>query len=377
MPNHEILYWGEFNGFEGGIERYAWKTAAALRECGFHVRYAGNTPGRNPELFRSGFDQVLSPEAVFRSGIPFDLVMLHKIPRLEILDELTVRFGKRLVFCVHDHDLYCPRHHAYTPFGRVNCRRAYAPMRCRLCAALSAPRNWRKMIPGHAEILRKLRARHLVVLSEFMQDNLLRNGFSSSRIHVIRPFLECGEKRDGFLPDGILRLLFLGQLIRGKGADLLLEVLSRLRIPWRAVFAGDGNDRSRLEKRAVRIGLSGQIEFSGWTDAPEVYFRQADVTVLPFRWQEPFGLSGLESAAAGVPVVAFDVGGVREWLVNGKNGFAVPERDCAAMAEKIELLFHRRELLSQMSSAGQSLVREKFTPTAFILALFTLMESLK
>ena len=113
-------------------------------------------------------------------------------------------------------------------------------------------------------------------------------------------------------PGAPLRILYLGQLIRGKGADLLLEALRLLTLPWRASIVGDGGDRGMLEAAAARYGIADRVGFTGWRSDPEKCFAEHDVAVFPSRWQEPFGLSGAEAQAHGLPVVGFDVGGGRE-----------------------------------------------------------------
>lgn len=86
------------------------------------------------------------------------------------------------------------------------------------------------------------------------------------------------------------------------------------------------------------FGFGERVRFLGWCGRPEELFAEADAAVFPFRWQEPFGLCGLEAAAHGVPVVAFDLGGVREWLIDGVTGIAVKPFDGKAMAAAVARL---------------------------------------
>jgi glycosyltransferase involved in cell wall biosynthesis len=69
-----------------------------------------------------------------------------------------------------------------------------------------------------------------------------------------------------------------------------------------------------------------RVEFPGWLSHPEKdkLLKQSDLVVVPSLWPEPFGMVGLEACMHGVPVVAFDSGGVREWLQDGVNGFLAP-----------------------------------------------------
>jgi len=66
--------------------------------------------------------------------------------------------------------------------------------------------------------------------------------------------------------------------------------------------------------------------FPGWVNAEDrhLWLTRASIAALPSTWPEPFGLVGLEAAAAGVATIAFNVGGISEWLQDGVNGVAVP-----------------------------------------------------
>ena len=154
----------------------------------------------------------------------------------------------------------------------------------------------------------------------------------------------------------------------------MLEALRRLTIPWEAVIAGDGNDRTMLENNASAFGIADRVKFTGWLDEPESCFADCDAAVFPSRWQEPFGLSGAEASAHGLPVVAFDVGGVREWLEDSVTGFIVPEQDVGAMAAKLEQLFRDRGLAKRLGNAGRERIRERFSAERFLAAMRQLLE---
>ena len=369
MSSGAILYCGEFTGFAGGIERYAYRTAQCLRESGWSVSWCGQQGARCEAQFRSGFDAVLTPEEALAQSSDYDLAILHKIPSLEMLLRLRERFGERLVFLAHDHDLYCPRRYYYTPFGRTNCHRACAPLRCWLCSRLVSPRKWSGLRRHHTALLREMREHHAAVLSGFMKRNLLLNGFHEELIHALPPVIDIPEKLDRLEAGDKLRILFLGQLIRGKGADLLLQALSLLSCPWQATIAGEGNDRPMLEALAETLGIADRVHFTGWLEKPETCFADCDVEVFASRWQEPFGLSGAEALAQGVPVVAFDVGGVREWLEDGVSGFIVPEKDVRAMAEKLDVLWRDRALRMKMGENGRRSIGERFSRECFLSAV--------
>jgi len=129
------------------------------------------------------------------------------------------------------------------------------------------------------------------------------------------------------------RLLFVGRMDRLKGGGYLLDALPRVAAavgrPMTLTFAGDGPARSSWEAAAARVTRRRpalRIEFAGWLDRGGIAacLARADVLVVPSLWPEPFGLVGLEAARRGLPVAAFAVGGIRDWLRPGVNGCLAP-----------------------------------------------------
>ena len=346
-----ILYIGKYNGIVGGIERYVQKSAELLRRNGFAVHYLyTENGGMEQEIFAGAFDtiQIFSPENDWLKNA--DIVIIHNIIGVEYLPFMP---EKKAFFFAHDHNIYCQRHHYYWPVGRINCHRKYNKFICKLCSL------GRNAAPPLAEY-RKLPA---LVLSDFMADNLRKNGFE--KVIKLPAFIKTTEKEHNFMPDGVLRILFLGQLIRGKGADLMLKTLARLDLPFTCTIAGDGKDRPMLEKMVKKLNLDHKVRFTGFVSTPEDLWDNCDVFFFPIRWQEPFGLVGLEALAHGIPVVAFDLGGVREWLIDHENGFAVPEGTDAGSVLK-KMFDHPEHFFNKMSSAGTALTKEKFSEEMFI-----------
>ena len=92
-------------------------------------------------------------------------------------------------------------------------------------------------------------------------------------------------------------------------------------------FAGDGRERQSLERQAAQLqNQKLAIEFAGWAERREIeaLLESCALLVVPSLWPEPFGLVGPEAGLSGVPVAAFAVGGIPDWLINGVNGFLAP-----------------------------------------------------
>jgi glycosyltransferase involved in cell wall biosynthesis len=129
--------------------------------------------------------------------------------------------------------------------------------------------------------------------------------------------------------DAPWHLVFVGRMDRLKGGGCLLDALPRTHAaigrPLQVTFAGDGPARADWERRgreasaanpAITVGFTGWLQRSGIVALLDT----ADVLAVPSLWPEPYGLVGPEAARRGVPAVAFDTGGVSEWLKEGVNG---------------------------------------------------------
>lgn len=373
-----ILYIGKYCGIAGGIERYALSSAQALRADGITVDYAGEVTARDNAAFCAGFDSTGTAEQLLKND--YDAVFLHKLCGYRQLREYHRRCGGKLIFVAHDHDAYCMRRHYYLPFRRLNCHCAASLWRCGLCSRFS--RSWaaRPWPLESMRILGELRQIPAVALSHYMRGNLLRNGFNAGMVRVIHPFVECPQLPpvpDAPVVKNGLRILFCGQLIRGKGVDLLLEAVSRMTSPFTLEIAGSGSDEHFLRSMAYRLGIADRVHFSGWVSQPQQLYAHNDVLAFPSRWQEPFGLSGLEAGAFGLPSVGFATGGTGEWLKDGRNGRLIAAGDCSAMAAAFDELASSPSLLRHLSLGAVNVVRTVFSRTKFIRAIRQLCRKLQ
>jgi glycosyltransferase involved in cell wall biosynthesis len=153
--------------------------------------------------------------------------------------------------------------------------------------------------------------------------------------------------------------LFVGRLSPEKGVDTLIDAAAMT--PYvRVKIAGDGPMRAELESRARAVGAAN-VEFLGRVEHARVLelMRDASAVVVPSRGQEPFGLTAVEAAAVGVPVVASNVGGLPEIVDEGVTGVLVAPSDAGALAAALT------KDLSAMGAAARRRYEASFTPEAF------------
>lgn len=141
-------------------------------------------------------------------------------------------------------------------------------------------------------------------------------------------------------------ILFVGGITKIKGADILIKALVYLLNKYRynnftCILIGDGNLKSRLEKKIIHSTLENKVIFTGKLkyEVLKYYYKLADLFVLPSR-TEGLGAVLLESLYFNLPVIASDTGGIKDLIIHKKNGFLVPVGDYRKIAEYIYKIFN-------------------------------------
>jgi glycosyltransferase involved in cell wall biosynthesis len=306
-----------------------------------------------------------------------DAVYVHKISDRNVLDTL-VQSEVPVVRMVHDHDLYCMRSYKYFPLTRTVCTRA-AGWRCIFpCGAVLArnrsggfPLKWVSYRERKIEIGLNRQFERIIVATDYMRQELLRNGFDGKRIEVHSPVPRAGDalKAASFSDRNLI--IYSGQIIRGKGVDVLLESLGRVRAPFECLIFGEGNHREYCEQLSDKLGLAARVHFKGYVPPGELecFYAEASLAVVSSVWPEPFGAVGLEAMRHGLPVVAFDAGGINEWLFHDENGFLVPWMDQVEFAARIDQLLTNKALARQLGARGKQVAGERFGFEEYISGL--------
>jgi glycosyltransferase involved in cell wall biosynthesis len=389
-----LLYVHERFGALAGAEANAHITATELGRRG-HVMglLHGPTTGRNEDAWRATFPhsyplpETGSAEAVRVALAKFrpDVVYVHKMPDLEVIQAL-VDSSRPLVRMVHDHDIYCMRSYKYNYFTRKICTRAASPFCVFPCLASVVrnpgpgfPLKWVSYTNKRREIALNQKFRRMVVVTTYMRDELLRNGFDLDRIRILAPVPRMGDAnlRSSFGDRNLI--LYAGQIIRGKGVDVLLESLAKVKSPFECVILGDGNHKAYCEALSRRLGLADRVSFKGFIPQEELkgYYRECSVVALSSLWPEPIATIGLEVMRYALPVVAFDAGGIRDWLVDGHNGYLVPWMDRKAFAARIDELLQDKSKARALGANGLKLVSERYDFEGYISDLEHLFKLVK
>ena len=137
-------------------------------------------------------------------------------------------------------------------------------------------------------------------------------------------------------------------------------------------------DSSELVLRlAVQARCADRVELRPWASRDDIRetYAAATVAIVPSVWSEPLGIVGLESLACGVPVVASDLGGVREWLLDGETGKLVPAKDSVAIARAVTEILELPDQGHALGENGRELVRSEFSRQRHLEELVSCYES--
>lgn len=376
----KILHINEHYGNLGGAERY-------LSEiCGEQARRGGNpivvasaeatisSAAPLPRVYplepsfglRSTQRAAASLKRILDAERP-DVVHLHNIqyflgPRLlRMLHE-----SAPVIQTVHDARTFCPRSISKVipsapalctyPMGWHCFRHGCYPFHRTTANGFD---NLQKfvLVSWQMALMRKMD--RILVSSGYMREQLLLNGFSSDRLVTLPMFV---PRRDQ-LPERTgrnRRIVFAGRIDESKGVREFLTSLGKLPgRDWTAQLVGDGPFLVEAKAIIIRERLEDRVEFLGRLDdgAFTKALSSAYVVVMPSVVPESFGLVGLEALACGTPVVAFDSGGVSEWLKDGKTGFLVPWGDIEVLAHRLAQLLADDNLADTLGRQGRDWAR--------------------
>jgi glycosyltransferase involved in cell wall biosynthesis len=150
-----------------------------------------------------------------------------------------------------------------------------------------------------------------------------------------------------------------------KDHSLLLRAVSEIATPVRVILVGDGPTRIALEDEVKRLGIRRQVQFLGQRKDVAEILAKAHIFALPTKW-EGFPLSILEAMRAGLPVIASEVGGVAEAVVDGVTGFLVRSGDVGAFRDGLAVLLKNPEIRRRMGDAGRRKYESEFTLDAMM-----------
>lgn len=348
-----VLYLTDRVSRHGGAGRHLLQVMGWVRSTGWEVQVvagsmdggvelAGGTTFHRVRSLGRGVSRTAGLETLDDLLGWADVVHVQNVMNPDAL-ERAVRH-QRLIVTVQDHRLFCPGPGRTLPDGT----RCLEPMGDRVCSRCLPDSGYRAAMLDLTR--RRLRALHevgtTVVLSAYMAAELEQAGVR--RVEVIPPWVDVGPERT----EAGEVIIMGGRLVEHKAPQVALGAWERAGRPLPLVVAGSG----ALEERLADARLLG------WLGDRELRsrLRESRMLIFPARWQEPFGILGVEALAEGTPVVVAESGGTGDW--SGEGCVTVPPGDEAAMAAAIRELAEDPGEALRLGRAGQEEVERLFSP---------------
>jgi spore coat protein SA len=245
-------------------------------------------------------------------------------------------------------------------------------------------------IPAYTsrKVIRELASIKIVCCSNFLKVETEQN-FPELRPYRVllngadaMLFSPCGNAPDA-KKDGARSILFVGRLVKRKGAHVLMDAMRQLEQRgvaarcWVVGSTGFGGSKQDGYMRELQRHAPRSVEFLGYKFGPELaqLFRESHIYVAPSVWDDPFPLATLEAMASGLPVVASRRGGLPEAFVNG-GGILVNSGSARELADALQRLLSDQLLRQQLAREARASFLKNFTWPAVFQGYREIIDSL-
>jgi glycosyltransferase involved in cell wall biosynthesis len=213
----------------------------------------------------------------------------------------------------------------------------------------------------------------IIAISEAIAAVLREHDVADDRIVVIQSAVDAEAfnkepNHDAFrqefvIDENAFTIAAAGQLIPRKGHRYLLQAIDDLvhtHAPMQLLIFGDGYLNNQLRAQAASLGLGGVVQFAGFRDDLDDFIGCFDLFVHP-ALAEGLGVAALKAAAAGVPVVGFDAGGLREAVDHEKTGLLVEAENTEDLRDAIARMIDNAPMRQKMSASGRQRMQKEFS----------------
>ncbi|HWE07316.1 MAG TPA: glycosyltransferase [Rhizomicrobium sp.] len=204
----------------------------------------------------------------------------------------------------------------------------------------------------------------VLVAAEHRRRTLIEDGVPAQDIIVIPNAVRLPERpKWNYRTGDTTKIVTLGRLHEKKGFGVLIEaigILASRSVDCTCAIAGDGPERSNLQSQIDRGTLASRISLSGWTDNVADFLTSGDIFVLP-SFQEDLPLAVLDAMASGMPIVASDIDGPNELLVDGETALLVPSHDPEAVASALTRLAQDEILRERLGRGARAAAKRSYS----------------
>lgn len=343
-----IIGGGEF----GGAEKHILNLAVGLDPSEINLKLCC--------LHREPFYQIARQAGVQAWALPmqgkFDVGIIKRLTKLIVEQQVDI---------VHTHGVRA------NLMGRLAARMVHRPVMTTVHSLLSMdyPQPLTRFIYTLIERSTAPLTQRFITVSESLKTALAEQGVAPEKISVVYNGIDFtrydmlkGVRDEAAVPTvGVI-----GRLHPVKGQQYFLEAAAKVladRPDATFVLAGAGADRERLENLAAKLGITDQVQFLGFVEDVPTLLTKLDLVVIP-SLAEGFGLIAAEALAMEVPVVATQVGGLPEVVLDHVTGLLVNPADSAALAKGILWMLNHPHEAKDMAQKGREFVQQNFSALA-------------
>lgn len=218
----------------------------------------------------------------------------------------------------------------------------------------------------------------VIAISRGIKEVLVKEGVPPEKIECVHSAVDAGLyggrcdmewfQKEFNLPTGARTVGVAAQLIERKGHRYLLSAIPDILkgVPQvKFLFFGKGPLEAELKKLCHNLGIEGSVFFAGFREDLDRVLPCLDALVHPAE-MEGLGVSLLQAAASGVPIVATEVGGIPEVLRDGINGYLIPPGNPEAVSEAVVRLLSDLEGARRMGAEGKRMAQEEYSIDAMV-----------
>ncbi len=343
----KILFYNDFLKQIGGTEVYQHRLVAALRRMDHEVE----------EVFATGKDYPRS-ELLFKLWCLWGSIFSNRTLESQIRQKIR-RFRPEVIH-VNNNKIYLPLIYKIADQFKIPVVTAFHDFHLLqeegtiFWKSVWKKRNLRIVKEGSVVFLS---------LTQIIAKSLERN--NCYPIRYIPLFI---DREDWYPSEDKIRgnnIVYFGRIERGKGVFLLLQsfgILVKKGWDLHLQYMGSGTHARELEEEIINLGLSNRVTLLGKLPQGKLLsiLQAARMAVVPTLTEEPFGMTGIEAQAAGIPVVAAKVGGIPEWCIDGETGLLFKGGDQEDLAQKMEVLLKDSALEDELIHGALERVHKEF-----------------
>lgn len=211
----------------------------------------------------------------------------------------------------------------------------------------------------------------IIAVSNATKDKLIaKAGIKENRVSVLPNFVDLNkfniknitwkleeEKNKLGIKEGEFVIGFVGRLAKVKGCEYLIKALPYLDFCYKVLIVGDGLERKKIEKLAIKLKVADKILFLGYRNDTVFIYSLLDMLVVPSR-SESFGLAIIEAQSMGASVLSANIPALSEIITKDNNGLLFESKHFIDLAEKIKFLYDNKDIRYRLVQNGLESVKK-------------------